>query len=316
MINLYNYIKSNIVKNVYLKNLWRIKGYSEYQHFLSRLSIVDKTVKVNKEIYSVKIDELKHIIASNPNKMWELALEQDNNGYLKELNEVITQEIKYYVYYCRIFDNLNILRRNNIDFDFESVKHFFDDEIVEKMCNISYNETLRELEGTICVNGIGYLLPFIDSYISEKSRKIVLKAFVDVVTEELKNGGKIQSVGFGTFEVSERAAREGRNPQTGASMTIAASKSPKYLGEVKSPEVLDALSFDETLNYGDYCRVGKTFTVGWVVGDDGSVGEQHYVTVEEGDFLVVSEGFEGDIAQNLEESYLRYWTIVHPVKKN
>ena len=180
MINLYNYIKSNIVKDVYLKNLWRIKGYSEYQHFLSRLSIIDKTVKVNKEIYSVKIDELKHIIASNPNKMWELALEQDNNGYLKELNEVITQEIKYYVYYCRIFDNLNILRRNNIDFDFESVKQFFDDEIVEKMCNISYNETLRELEGTICVNGIGYLLPFIDSYISEKSRKIVLKTFVDL----------------------------------------------------------------------------------------------------------------------------------------
>ena len=93
------------------------------------------------------------------------------------------------------------------------------------------------------------------------------------------------------------------------------SKSPKYLGEVKSPEVLDALSFDETLNYGDYCRVGKTFTVGWVVGDDGSVGEQHYVTVEEGDFLVVSEGFEGDIAQNLEESYLRYWSIVRPERK-
>lgn len=180
MTNLYNYIKSNIVKNVYLKNLWRIKEYSEYQHFLSRLSVVDKTVKINKEIYSVKIDELKSLIASNPNETWELALEQDNNDYLKEINKVITQEIKYYVHYGRIFDNLNILRRNNISFDFKSVKHFFDDEIVEKMCNISYNETLRELEGTICVNGIGYLLPFIDSYISEKSRKIVLKTFVDL----------------------------------------------------------------------------------------------------------------------------------------
>ena len=178
MINLYNYIKSNIVKNVYLKNLWRIKEYNEYQHFLSRLSIVDKTVEVNKEIYRVKIDELKRIIASNPNETWRLALEQDNNGYLKELNKVITQEIKYYIHYCRIFDNLNILRRNNIDFDFESVKHFFDDEIIEKMCNISYNETLRDLEGTICVNGIGYLLPFINKYISEKSRKIVLKTYL------------------------------------------------------------------------------------------------------------------------------------------
>ena len=49
-----------------------------------------------------------------------------------------------------------------------------------------------------------------------------------VVAEELKKGEKIQLVGFGTFEVSERAAREGRNPQTGEAMTIAASKTPKF----------------------------------------------------------------------------------------
>ena len=42
-----------------------------------------------------------------------------------------------------------------------------------------------------------------------------LKAFIDTVTEELKNKGKVQLVGFGTFETSERAARTGRNPQTG-----------------------------------------------------------------------------------------------------
>ena len=55
-----------------------------------------------------------------------------------------------------------------------------------------------------------------------------LKAFVDTVTEELKNGGKVQLVGFGTFEVSERAARTGRNPQTGEEIQIAASKTPKF----------------------------------------------------------------------------------------
>ena len=55
-----------------------------------------------------------------------------------------------------------------------------------------------------------------------------LKAFTEVVEEELKKGEKIQLVGFGTFEVSERAARTGRNPQTGEEMTIAASKSPKF----------------------------------------------------------------------------------------
>ena len=54
------------------------------------------------------------------------------------------------------------------------------------------------------------------------------KAFIDVVTEELKSGEKIQLVGFGTFEVAERAAREGRNPSTGATMKIPASKAPKF----------------------------------------------------------------------------------------
>ena len=64
--------------------------------------------------------------------------------------------------------------------------------------------------------------------ISKKDAEKALKAFTDVVAEGLKNGDKIQLVGFGTFEVSERAAREGRNPQTGESMTIAASKIPKF----------------------------------------------------------------------------------------
>ena len=55
-----------------------------------------------------------------------------------------------------------------------------------------------------------------------------VKAFIEVVSEELKKGGKVQLVGFGTFEVSERAAREGRNPHTGAVMKIKASKAPKF----------------------------------------------------------------------------------------
>ena len=58
--------------------------------------------------------------------------------------------------------------------------------------------------------------------ISKKDEKKALKAFVDVVTEEMKKGEKVQLVGFGTFEVSERAAREGRNPQTGKTMKIEA----------------------------------------------------------------------------------------------
>ena len=64
--------------------------------------------------------------------------------------------------------------------------------------------------------------------ISKKDAEKVLKAFVDVVTEEMKKGEKVQLVGFGTFEVSERPEREGRNPQTGKTMKIEACKAPKF----------------------------------------------------------------------------------------
>ncbi|MBQ1597881.1 MAG: HU family DNA-binding protein [Lachnospiraceae bacterium] len=64
--------------------------------------------------------------------------------------------------------------------------------------------------------------------VSKKDAEATLKAFTQVVAEELTKGEKIQLVGFGTFEVSERAARTGRNPQTGAEMNIPASKAPKF----------------------------------------------------------------------------------------
>lgn len=64
--------------------------------------------------------------------------------------------------------------------------------------------------------------------ISKKDAEKALAAFTGVVTNELKKGGKVQLVGFGTFEISERKAREGRNPQTGHVMRIAASKAPKF----------------------------------------------------------------------------------------
>ena len=66
------------------------------------------------------------------------------------------------------------------------------------------------------------------SGLSKKDAEKALKAFTDVVAEELQKDGKVQLVGFGTFEVSKRAAREGRNPQSGEVMKIAASKAPKF----------------------------------------------------------------------------------------
>ena len=64
--------------------------------------------------------------------------------------------------------------------------------------------------------------------LSKKDAEKALKAFTDVVSEELVKGEKIQLVGFGTFEVAEREEREGRNPKTGEKMMIAASRSPKF----------------------------------------------------------------------------------------
>ncbi|MBE5895364.1 MAG: HU family DNA-binding protein [Lachnospiraceae bacterium] len=64
--------------------------------------------------------------------------------------------------------------------------------------------------------------------ISKKDADAVVAAFTETVTKELKKGGKVQLVGFGTFEVAKRSARVGRNPQTGAEMKIAASKAPKF----------------------------------------------------------------------------------------
>ena len=64
--------------------------------------------------------------------------------------------------------------------------------------------------------------------LSKKEAEKALKAFTDVISEELAKGEKIQLVGFGTFEVSERAAREGRNPMTGETIQIAATKTPKF----------------------------------------------------------------------------------------
>lgn len=64
--------------------------------------------------------------------------------------------------------------------------------------------------------------------ISKKDAEKAIKAFTDVVTEELILGEKVQLVGFGTFEVSERAARVARNPRTGEPMPVAASKTPKF----------------------------------------------------------------------------------------
>ena len=55
-----------------------------------------------------------------------------------------------------------------------------------------------------------------------------INAFVDIVTESLVNGDKVQLVGFGSFEIKERAARTARNPRTGEELAVPASKAPVF----------------------------------------------------------------------------------------
>ena len=64
--------------------------------------------------------------------------------------------------------------------------------------------------------------------ISKKDAEKALTAFTNVVADALTNGDKVQLVGFGTFEVTKRAERQGRNPATGDTITIPSSKSPKF----------------------------------------------------------------------------------------
>lgn len=64
--------------------------------------------------------------------------------------------------------------------------------------------------------------------LSKKDATKAVEAVFDTITNSLKEGNKVQLIGFGNFEVRERAARKGRNPQTGEEIEIAASKVPAF----------------------------------------------------------------------------------------
>ena len=64
--------------------------------------------------------------------------------------------------------------------------------------------------------------------LSKKDAEAAVSAVLDAVTDELVKGGKVQLIGFGSFEVRERAAKQGRNPKTGEAMHIPATKVPAF----------------------------------------------------------------------------------------
>ena len=67
-----------------------------------------------------------------------------------------------------------------------------------------------------------------DAGITKSQANGALDSFIEAVTKTLKGGGKVTLVGFGTFSVSKRAARNGRNPQTGAAIKIKAKKVARF----------------------------------------------------------------------------------------
>ena len=76
--------------------------------------------------------------------------------------------------------------------------------------------------------------------LSKKDAEKALKAFIEVVTDELKKDEKVQLVGFGTFEVAQRAAREGRNPKTGETLSPAAQAFFDYATSSAASQLIKA----------------------------------------------------------------------------
>ena len=75
--------------------------------------------------------------------------------------------------------------------------------------------------------------------LSKKDTENVVNVLIETIQKQLKKGEKVAIAGFGTFDVSERKAREGRNPQTGETIKIAASKLPKFKPGKSFKEILN-----------------------------------------------------------------------------
>lgn len=162
----------------YRDKLDLIKNENEYQHFLARLSNIE-TINIPSDLFDGKIKELEKLLSKTPEQAFELAVKGDSKGYLDDLKEKNDPDIKKYLWICRIIDNYNILRRNNQVIPGElkqTVYNLLDEKMIDFMCKTSKNEFLRSHEGTLCVNGIGYLL-----YLwGDKTKTKIKEAFIDL----------------------------------------------------------------------------------------------------------------------------------------
>ncbi len=106
---------------------------------------------------------------------------------------------------------------------------------------VLFNKTINHQLGGIIMNKTELVNAIAaQANVKKEDAKNMVDAFVNVVTEQLIAGDKVALVGFGTFEVSERGERIGRNPLTKENITIAASKQPKFKAGKSLKEAVNA----------------------------------------------------------------------------
>ena len=126
------------------------------------------------------------------------------------------------IYYFLV-NEIDVFKGDNVIVDTDGGEQFA--RVVTNIIDVDEKKLNNPLKNVIRIANLD------DVNINEnniKDAEKALKAFTETVAETLQNGDKIQLVGFGTFEVAERAARTGKNPQTGKEIKIPASKAPKF----------------------------------------------------------------------------------------
>ena len=102
-------------------------------------------------------------------------------------------------------------------------------DILNKIATFAFRERFKILTLKINIMNKAQLIDAIaEAGLTKADSKKALEAFVETVGEALKGGDKVALIGFGSFSVSERSARSGRNPQTGKTITIPAKKVVKF----------------------------------------------------------------------------------------
>ena len=183
MNTVYQYAQSQRIINSYLKDIELLRGESEHQHFLSRLSLCDKKDYREPGLFDAKLEELKKLLSMSSKEVFDFLIEEDKpKGFLKEIARDADDDIIDYLATCRITDDINILERNGVEIP-KDIKDKIDklltSERVNNICDVSKKDKLREQEGTLCVNGVGYLLN-LKNHLDSKDYVRVVNTFIDL----------------------------------------------------------------------------------------------------------------------------------------